>query len=272
MRFYYPHGSFCQVISASRSSSSRKETSSDSIPAPTPTSKTNAIPSTNPLIMDDESLRVFGVFRESENDDIDLLVRNFTAPALGRALRDRESILQNAAVLASSERYEELSALLTPFLESNVHLRRKRQHRLDLSAGFSRQQLVIIQRYLHRIPRQVFQRSEKRASVVIPLCNVNGVASVLFEQRSSTVRTYKKQVCFPGGMLDEGKSCCTPFLLSPTPCRDSPLCLKCTLLNDRNGQHHRANITTGDGGGVRHTERTSRSTRCAIGGIGGFKY
>lgn len=159
---------------------------------------------TNILIGTQNEVRSLGVFRNSEVDDIDLLVRNFTAPALARALRNRESALQKAAVLANNGKYEELSTMLVPFLKSNVDKRRKRQHTLDLSAGFSRSQLVIIQRYLHRLPRQVFDRSEKRASVVIPLCNVNGVASVLFEQRSSMVRTYKKQVCFPGGMLDEG--------------------------------------------------------------------
>lgn len=39
--------------------------------------------------------------------------------------------------------------------------------------------------------------------MVIPLCNADGVASILFERRSGIVRTYKHQVCFPGGMLDE---------------------------------------------------------------------
>ena len=77
-----------------------------------------------------------------------------------------------------------------------------------------------------------------RASVVIPLCNVEGVACILFERRSSSVRSFKNQVtdnrrggllgllgpdgfpvvlrslssiivfyhlqvCFPGGMVEE---------------------------------------------------------------------
>lgn len=33
-----------------------------------------------------------------------------------------------------------------------------------------------------------------RASVVIPLCNVDGVASILFERRSASVRSFKNQV------------------------------------------------------------------------------
>eukprot|EP00597_Dinobryon_sp_UTEXLB2267_P002437 CAMPEP_0170081570 /NCGR_PEP_ID=MMETSP0019_2-20121128/17392_1 /TAXON_ID=98059 /ORGANISM="Dinobryon sp., Strain UTEXLB2267" /LENGTH=223 /DNA_ID=CAMNT_0010296041 /DNA_START=136 /DNA_END=807 /DNA_ORIENTATION=+ len=145
-----------------------------------------------------------GVFRQSEDDDIKLLVNNFTAPALARALRDRESALQQAAMLADNNQHKELLALLNPFLKTSVEKRRLRKHFLDLSTGFTRQQLVIIQRYIHRMPRNVFHAAERRASVVIPLCNVNGVASILFERRSSKVRTHKRQVCFPGGMLDEG--------------------------------------------------------------------
>lgn len=145
-----------------------------------------------------------GVFRQSESDDVNVLVNNFTAPALARALRDRESTLQQAAMLSETKQYKELTTLLYPFLRENVEKRRLKKHSLDLSTGFTRQQIVIIQRYLHRMPRNVFHAAERRASVVIPLCNVNGVASILFERRSSKVRTYKLQVCFPGGMLEEG--------------------------------------------------------------------
>lgn len=53
------------------------------------------------------------------------------------------------------------------------------------------------------MPREVFQAADRRASVVIPICNVNGIASILFERRSTHVRTHKQQVCFPGGMVDE---------------------------------------------------------------------
>lgn len=145
-----------------------------------------------------------GVFRKTESDDIKVLVDNFTAPALARALRDRENTLQHAAMLAETNQYKELSSLLYPFLKTSVEKRRLKKHTLDLSTGFTRQQIVIIQRYLHRMPRNVFHAAERRASVVIPLCNVNGVASILFERRSNKVRTHKLQVCFPGGMLEEG--------------------------------------------------------------------
>lgn len=145
-----------------------------------------------------------GVFRESEDEDIKVLINNYTCVALARALRERESTLQAAAYLASSGNYGELAPLLSPFEKDNVARRRKKRHSFDFASGFTRRELVIIQRYLHRMPRQVFNAAEKRASVVIPLCNVGGVASVLFERRSSKVRTHKQQVCFPGGMVEEG--------------------------------------------------------------------
>jgi len=145
----------------------------------------------------------YGIFRENEKEDLAVLVNNFTVPALARALREREEILQRCATLCESNDYSEAKKLLSPFLKENVEKRRKKKKILDLSTGFSRKELVILQRYLHRMPRLVFQASEKRASVVIPLCNDNGVASILFERRSATVRTHKQQVCFPGGMVDE---------------------------------------------------------------------
>lgn len=145
-----------------------------------------------------------GVFRSSEVDDIKVLVNNFTAPALAMALRDRESSLQTAAMYANNGEYDRLKELLLPFLKQNVDKRRIRNHGLDLSRGFTRNELVIIQRYLHRMPRHIFQAAPKRASVLIPLCNVNGVASILLEQRSHKMRTHRLQACFPGGMLDEG--------------------------------------------------------------------
>lgn len=36
---------------------------------------------------------------------------------------------------------------------------------------------------------------------MIPLCNVDGVASVLFTKRSSNLRAHKNEVCFPGGKV-----------------------------------------------------------------------
>jgi len=146
----------------------------------------------------------FGVFNEQEGLDIDSLVNNYTVPALARALREREVTLQRASVMMEEGDLQKLKDLLHPFQPRNVLRRRHRDHKLDLSGGFHRNALVLLQRYLHRMPREVFHSSIKRASVVIPLCNVHGVASVLFQRRSVMVKTHKQQVCFPGGMVDEG--------------------------------------------------------------------
>lgn len=45
---------------------------------------------------------------------------------------------------------------------------------------------------------------EKRAAVLIPLCEVGGVPSILFTKRTETVGTHKGHVAFPGGRADEG--------------------------------------------------------------------
>ncbi|RYH24208.1 CoA pyrophosphatase, partial [archaeon] len=145
-----------------------------------------------------------GIFHSAESDDIQELVNNFTAPALATALRDREDILQNAALLADQGDFERLKNLLFPFLKKNIEQSRMRNFSFDLSNGFSRKALLLIQGYLHRMPRYVYHGSERRASVVIPLCNVQGIPSILFERRSATVRTHKQQVCFPGGMVEYG--------------------------------------------------------------------
>jgi nudix motif 8 len=51
--------------------------------------------------------------------------------------------------------------------------------------------------------RTLKREGERSASVLVPLCNVNKEASVLFTKRSDTVGTHKGQVSFPGGMADE---------------------------------------------------------------------
>ena len=147
--------------------------------------------------------RGYGVFRENEMDDIAVLTNNFTSPAIARALREREEILHICAALLEEGNLAELKQVLIPFLKTNVDRKRNTQRTLDLRKGFSRKDLVILQRYLHRLPRQVFQASKDRASVVIPLCNDKGIASILFEKRSANVRTHKHDVCFPGGRVDE---------------------------------------------------------------------
>ena len=46
--------------------------------------------------------------------------------------------------------------------------------------------------------------NKKAAAILIPLCNFQGLPSVIFTLRSSTVGTHKGQVSFPGGHVNEG--------------------------------------------------------------------
>jgi hypothetical protein len=176
-----------------------------------------------------------GVLRSNESDDIDILVKNYTAPALAQSLREKEHALQRAAMLLEQQSFDELKSLLSPYSRENVEaVRQRHKHRISdtsgqsMGEGLSKKETAAIQRFLHRMPRYVSKPHlvDKRASVIIPLCNVNGVASILFQKRSEKVRTHKQQgnylfivhiqlklylisfflflVCFPGGMVDEG--------------------------------------------------------------------
>ncbi|KAI8900980.1 NUDIX hydrolase domain-like protein, partial [Globomyces pollinis-pini] len=42
----------------------------------------------------------------------------------------------------------------------------------------------------------------KEAAVLLPLCTVDGIASILFTVRSSKLRTHTGEVSFPGGNTD----------------------------------------------------------------------
>ena len=46
------------------------------------------------------------------------------------------------------------------------------------------------------------ERTAFRSAVLIPLVQVDGEWSVLFEVRSSTMRTQPGDICFPGGRID----------------------------------------------------------------------
>lgn len=50
------------------------------------------------------------------------------------------------------------------------------------------------------------KESRKKAAVLIPLCNRNGVASLIFTKRTDTVGTHKGQVSYPGGHLDTNET------------------------------------------------------------------
>jgi 8-oxo-dGTP pyrophosphatase MutT (NUDIX family) len=162
--------------------------------------------------------RQLGVLREDPSEDMRALMYNYTVPALASALRDREDTLQYCATLLAEGRNDELQSILRPFEAPYVKLRRYKNKQLDLTAnkgrsegggegeggGFDYVALELLRKGLARMSRQITQAHHKRAGVVLPLCNVNGVACVLFEKRSRHLRAHPDEVCLPGGMVSIG--------------------------------------------------------------------
>jgi nudix motif 8 len=68
---------------------------------------------------------------------------------------------------------------------------------------FDEQTLGSLRAQLRGLARQRLKGEARRAAVLVPLCHIDGVASVLFTRRSETVGTHKGQVSFPGGMIDD---------------------------------------------------------------------
>lgn len=62
-------------------------------------------------------------------------------------------------------------------------------------------QLSSVQRVKTVVP---YQENPKDAAVLMPLCYVNNEPSLLFMVRSWKVPVHKGEVCFPGGMKDNG--------------------------------------------------------------------
>lgn len=50
------------------------------------------------------------------------------------------------------------------------------------------------------------QRVKRKASVLVPLANVNGEAAIIYTLRSNLVATHKSQVSFPGGQTESGET------------------------------------------------------------------
>uniref|UniRef100_A0A7S3V6J2 Nudix hydrolase domain-containing protein n=1 Tax=Chaetoceros debilis TaxID=122233 RepID=A0A7S3V6J2_9STRA len=145
--------------------------------------------------------RKLGVLREDPKEDMRLLIENYTVPALASALRDREDVLQLCATLFAEQKMEELSMILRPFERKYVEKRRLSKINLDLTKGFDSANIQQVRKGLNRMPRRVSQAHSRRAGVVLPLCNVNGVPCVLFEKRSAQLRAHADEVCLPGGMV-----------------------------------------------------------------------
>ncbi|CAM9787187.1 unnamed protein product, partial [Discosporangium mesarthrocarpum] len=133
------------------------------------------------------------------------MVDSFTAPALAKALRDRETALQTCAYLLDKGELAMLHQTLKPFTEGHVMRSRLGHQRLELmTSGFTKDNIFTLKKVLRRLPRHVTTLREHRASVMVPLCNVDGVASILFTKRSNSLRLHRNEICFPGGKVDIG--------------------------------------------------------------------
>ncbi|CAN0194008.1 unnamed protein product, partial [Laminaria digitata] len=151
---------------------------------------------------DDPRFQGFGVVKEDKAEDIRTLVDSFTAPALAAALRDRETALHECAHRLQKGDWSGVERALLPFTEKQIAISRRALRRLDLDPeGFTKTHMYTLIKVLQRLPRHVTTMTEQRASVMIPLCNVDGVASVLFTKRSGTLRAHKNEICFPGGKV-----------------------------------------------------------------------
>ena len=80
-----------------------------------------------------------------------------------------------------------------------------------------------IQKLKGREPRLILDSTCRRSAVCIPLIKGEGGTDVLFEIRSSHIEDQPGDICFPGGMLEEGETasqaaireCCEELLVSP---------------------------------------------------------
>ena len=145
-----------------------------------------------------------GVLREDPQDDMRLLLENYTAASLASALREREDTLQHCANLLAQldlpsksvpPQLEELSKILHPYQSSLIMERRHTEEdTLDFRNGFDTHSIELLRKGLNRMPRRVSTAHSKRAGVVLPLCNVDGVPCILFEKRSRHLRAHPDEV------------------------------------------------------------------------------
>jgi 8-oxo-dGTP pyrophosphatase MutT (NUDIX family) len=170
--------------------------------------------------------RQLGVLHQDPVTDMQMMMDNYTVKAVASALRDREDALQQAAVLASEHRIEELVTFLQIFHPKYVLERRQQQkqskrhisrfHPNDddgvatsngtgttdpiaaLHLDASRQ---LLRKTLMRMPRTITSAHSKRAGVCLALCLSHGVPSILLEKRATHLRSHPDEVCLPGGMV-----------------------------------------------------------------------
>ena len=143
-----------------------------------------------------------GVLHEDPKIDMRLLMENYSVASLASALRDREDVLQQCAILAEDEEnIDQLRKILQSFHPRYVLQRRKLRRRLDVCLHLDTGSLEVIRKALMRMPRTVTTAHTQRAGVVIPLCLVDGVPSLLLEKRSPHLRAHPDEVCLPGGMV-----------------------------------------------------------------------
>jgi 8-oxo-dGTP pyrophosphatase MutT (NUDIX family) len=136
--------------------------------------------------------------------DIQALVRNFTAPALAAALRDREDTLTLCSHALRDGNPESMRELLAPYDEDKSVREPDYTHKPFVPTTLNEESSDTLRERLNRLPRNVKKGVFRRAAVVIPLVNVAGVASVLLTKRSQSLRSFKGHHCFPGGMIDHG--------------------------------------------------------------------
>lgn len=136
-----------------------------------------------------------------------LTILLYAAAALASALRDREDTLQLCADLLSQNRLEGLAKVLRPYEPKFINQRRHSKGKiLDFSkGGFIQDNIELLRKGLNRMPRRVSTAHSKRAGVVLPLCNVDGVPCILFEKRSAHLRAHADEVCLPGGMVSDNE-------------------------------------------------------------------
>ena len=139
-------------------------------------------------------------------EDNHILVHILTNSLSKHALRDREDTLQHCARLLADGRLDELSKTLRPYEPKYIERRRLSEEKiLDFRrGGFDNRSVELLRKGLNRLPRRVSTAHSKRAGVVLPLCNVDGVPCLLFEKRSRELRAHPDEVCLPGGMVSQG--------------------------------------------------------------------